>query len=122
MVRCELGTGTRHFGKFGTSTPVPDTVVSSVRSPKIHRVPVYLTEHTHAKFEDLIDFVHPDLNQDARLLHDRTIVATTDASVDASHDAKRPGNTSNILQLLHPQEVTKSNPNTTFASPEHRNN
>ena len=31
-VRYELHTGTRHFGKFGTtSIPVPDTSVSSVR-------------------------------------------------------------------------------------------
>ena len=60
MVRYELDTCTRHFGKFGTTSipvpgtsvgsvrpqyPVPDTSVSSVCPPKIPRVPVHLTRH-----------------------------------------------------------------------------
>ena len=43
--------GTRHSGKLvTTSNPVPDTGVSSIRPPKIPRVPVYSTEHTLAIF------------------------------------------------------------------------
>ena len=51
MVRYELNTCTRHFGKFGTtSIPVPDTSVTSVCPPEIPRVPFYPTKHTLGNF------------------------------------------------------------------------
>ena len=54
MIRYEIDTGTRQFGKFGTtSIPVPEIPVSSVRPPKISRVPVYPTEHTLRSFHVL---------------------------------------------------------------------
>ena len=41
VVRYDLNTGTRNFGKFGmTSKPIPDTLASSVHPPTTHRVPV----------------------------------------------------------------------------------
>ena len=70
MVWYELDTGTRHFGKFGTtSIPVPHTSVSSARPPMytpgtgipsttIPGVPAFVryrdrhsTEHTNVKFQ-----------------------------------------------------------------------
>ena len=42
MIRHELNTGTRYFGKFGTILmPVPEVPVSSVRLQKYTQVPVY---------------------------------------------------------------------------------
>ena len=51
MVWYDFNTGTRHFGKIGTSSiPVPDNSVSLARPPKIPQVPVYPTEHTLVRY------------------------------------------------------------------------
>ena len=36
-------------------------------------------------FEDLINFVYPDLNEDSQLMHDRAILATTNTAIDAAN-------------------------------------
>lgn len=51
-------------------------------------------------FHEEIDFVHPDLNQDTQLLHDRAILVTTNSSIDTSNDdiaARRTGNTARVF-------------------------
>lgn len=74
-------------------------------------------------FDKLVDFVYPDVNEDTRLLHDRAILATTNASIDTSNDHianARPGNSVTFFSsdsLIKDDE----NRNTSFASPEHLN-
>ena len=44
-------------------------------------------------FEDLINFVYPNINEDARLLNTRAILSTTTASIDTSNNniaSRRP--------------------------------
>ena len=83
----------------------------------------FTIQHT-TDFDTLTDFVYPDPNIDTRLLHDRAILATTNASIDASNDhitGKRAGSSATFYssETLIPDY---SNPNTAFASPEHLNN
>lgn len=67
--------------------------------------------------------MYPDLSEDTRLLNDRAILATTNASIDTSNDtiaSKRPGNAATFYSsdTLISDE---SNPGTAFGSPEHLN-
>ena len=57
-------------------------------------------------FEELSKFVYPNLNEGTRLLNDRAILATTNASNDASNDdiaARRPGNAATFYSR-HPHK------------------
>ena len=48
-----------------------------------------LTDHFALKytteFEDLVNFVYPDLNEATHLMHDRAILATTNTAIDAAN-------------------------------------
>lgn len=46
-------------------------------------------------FNDLVNFVYPDIHEDARRLNDRAILATTNISIDSCNDnisSRRNGN------------------------------
>ena len=72
-------------------------------------------------FDELINFVYPDITEDARLWNDRAILATTNATIDKFNESissRRPGQSVSFFSsdsLLSDE----SNPNTAFAAPEH---
>ena len=83
----------------------------------------HFTLQHRTDFDTLTNFVYPDPNTDTRLLHDRAILATTNASIDASNDhitGKRPGSSATFSSS---DTLIKddSNDDTAFASPEHLN-
>ena len=75
-------------------------------------------------FDELINFVYPDITEDARLWNDRAILATTNATIDKFNESissRRPGQSVSFFSsdsLLSDE----SNPNTAFAAPEHLHN
>ena len=85
------------------------------------------SEHYNLKFntnfDDLVNFVHPNLNEETDLMHDRAILATSITAIDAANKeiAKRrlqnPVSFSSFDSLISDD----SNPNTAFAAPEHLN-
>lgn len=74
-------------------------------------------------FEDLVDFVYPDLSEGTRVLNDRAILATTNALIDTSNDttaSKRPGSAATFCSS-YTLVTDETNPGTAFAPPEHLN-
>ena len=72
-------------------------------------------------FHELINFVYPDIAEDARLWNDRAILATTNATIDKFNESissRRPGQS---VSFFSSDSLTsdESHPNTAFAAPEH---
>ncbi|CAM9650676.1 unnamed protein product [Pylaiella littoralis] len=75
------------------------------------------------EFDDLIDFVYPDVTEDSSKWNNRAILATTNNAIDRSNIAvsdKRPGSDCSFFSSdsLIRDETTS---HTAFASPEHLN-
>ena len=72
-------------------------------------------------FDELINFVYPDITEDARLWNDRAILSTTNATIDKFNESissRRPGQSVSFFSsdsLISDE----SHPNTAFAAPEH---
>ena len=74
-------------------------------------------------FEDLVEFVYPDLNEDTHLMHDRAIVATANTAIDASNKDIAERRSENATSFFSSDTLIsdESNPYTAFAAPEHLN-
>ncbi|CAB1104684.1 unnamed protein product [Ectocarpus sp. CCAP 1310/34] len=77
-------------------------------------------------FNDLINFVYPDIHEDARHLNDRAILATTNISIDSCNDAISSRRHGDNVTFHSSDRLIKDHNNpassTAFRSTEHLNN
>ena len=111
-----VGEGTRSATKLPDGTELIALHNYNDIDPTNHFQLQYTTE-----FNDLINFVYPDLNEDSRSWNNRAILSTTSNAIDRSNDifsADRPGENCSFFSsdsLISDESST----NTAFASPEH---
>ena len=74
-------------------------------------------------FDDLINFVYPDLTEDSRSWNNRAILATTNNAIYRSNDIISVGRPGESCSFLSSDSLIsdESSANTAFASPEHLN-
>lgn len=76
-------------------------------------------------FNDLVNFVYPDIHEDARRLNDRAILATTNISIDSCNDDISSRRNGNHATFYSSDTLIKDHTNTSttaFCSTENLNN